>query len=89
MSQQVILSMVTEEGHFTMTAEEGVVVFEMVCGGVCKKIVFQEVEQETEVSLYDESGNLIHSYTASGSARDVAIQEIDSFLGAGKEALFT
>lgn len=76
MSQQVILSMVT----FTMTAEEGAVVFEMGCDGVCKKIVFQEVGQETEVSLYDESGNLIHSYTASGSARDVVIQEIDSFM---------
>ena len=89
MSQQVKLSMVVGEGHFTMTAEEGVVVFEMVCGGVCKKIVFQEVGQETEVNLYDESGTLLHSYTTSGSAMDVAIQEIDSFLSAGKDAVFT
>ena len=83
MSQQVILSMVTEEGHFTMTAEEGAVVFEMTCGDVYRRLVFEETGLQTEACLYDESGTLLHSYTASGSAREVAIKDIDSFMRGG------
>lgn len=89
MSQQLKLSIPVGEGRVTMLAEEKKVTFEMTCGDVYRRLVFEDVGSQTEACLYDERGSLLHSYTASGSAREAAIKDIDGFLSAGKDAVFT